>query len=484
MWLRRAAKYLSILLAVFAGVVLLAFLGLVGAAKYYATARWHPALERSSVEARSTEPHAIFLYDSGLASLRRRLEVIASAKKSIELEFFIYNVDESSRLVTHALIRKAREGVKVRLLIDFSAPVFQLKPIYARFLRSYGIETKYYNTAAIYRFFSVQHRSHRKLLIVDGATALTGGRNIADEYFDLSPEYNFLDSDIEVAGPIVKTIRSSFDLYWDSPLAEAPEAIDQSLEPDELERARRYFLPRADEVGLAAEIRSSGSASDRDRQRFECRDMIFVTDFPDMGEGNRRVFSVVSELLHEARKEVWVETPYFVIKEGGYALLEQARDNGVRIKVLTNSLYSTDAYYTVAALYPDIDWVARAGVELYAYDGTAPKASATLPGHGSRRWGIHAKRAVLDGRTVVIGTYNVDPRSANLNSELMVVCRGNTALAQAVLASIRERARHSRRFTGDGQVIDEDALLGDSGFRQKLYFLMSMPFASLFDFLL
>ena len=483
MRITKAIKILSIALAALAGVVLLVFLGLVGAAKYYAAGGGRPDIEHSSVQAASSEPHAVYLYDSGLASLHQRLQLIESAKRSIELEFFIYNLDEASRLITHALIKKAKEGVKVRLLIDFSAPVFQLRPIYARFLKSNGIETRYYNTAAIYRLFSVQHRSHRKLLIIDDETVLTGGRNIGDEYFDLSAEYNFLDSDVQVSGPIVAVIRSSFDLYWDSPLAEAPHKVDE-LDSAEQARASKFFLPDDSDLRLAGQVSAASAALIRDLPRFECRELIFVTDFPDKGEGNRRVFTMISELLERARGEVWVETPYFVIKEGGYALLERARDNGARVKVLTNSLYSTDAFYTVAALYPDLAWIARTGMDLYAYDGRAPQTSAAVPGRGSKRWGIHSKRAVLDGKTVLIGTYNVDPRSANLNSELMIGCLDNPDLAQAVLASIKERVQGSEQLMGKGQVMNEDALLGRASLRQKLYFLLSMPFANLFDFLL
>lgn len=479
--MRRAAKIFAIALAVLAGLVLLVFIGLVGAAKYYAAGGGRPHLDQSSLYASSTEPHALVLQDSGIASLHQRLQLIESAKRSIELEFFIYNVDEASRLVTQALIRKAREGVRVRLLVDFSAPVFQLKPVYARFLRSHGIETRYYNTAAIYRLFSVQHRSHRKLLIVDDETLLTGGRNIGDDYFDLSPEYNFLDSDLQVTGPIVKAVRSSFDLYWASPLAKPAEHLDETLDAEGLERATRFFLPREQDLALAAEVRAAGTALAEAQPRFECRNLTFVTDFPDKGEGNRRVFTTISELVQQARGDVWVETPYFVIKEGGYALLERAGANGARVKVLTNSLYSTDAFYTVAALYPDLAWLARAGIELHAYDGTAP--AGARPGAG-KRWGIHAKRAVVDGRTVVLGTYNIDPRSANLNSELLIVCQDNPAFAQAVLSSIRERAQSSAQVLGNGQVLNEDALFGASGIRQKALFLLSMPFASLFDFLL
>jgi putative cardiolipin synthase len=481
MRLKRAAKVLGLTLAVLGGVVLLAFLGLVGAAKYYAAGGGHPDLEQSSVEGSSTEPHAVVLYDSGIVSLHQRLELIESARRSIELEFFIYNVDEASRLVTQALIRKAREGVRVRLLVDFSAPVFQLKPVYARFLRTHGIETRYYNTAAIYRLFSVQHRSHRKLLIIDDETVLTGGRNIGDEYFDLSADYNFLDSDLQVSGPIVKALRASFDLYWDSPLARPAENLEATLDPEELARASRFFLPGERDLALAREVRAAGTAIAARLPRFECRRLSFVTDFPDKGEGNRRVFAMISDLVQEARGDVWVETPYFVIKEGGYALLERARDNGARIKVLTNSLYSTDAFYTVAALYPDLAWLARTGMELHAYGGAPPPGARAGAG---KRWGIHSKRAVVDGRTVLLGTYNVDPRSANLNSELVIVCLDNPDFAQAVLESIQERVKRSAQLMGKGAVLDEDALFGQSGARQKLYFFLAMPFASLFDFLL
>jgi putative cardiolipin synthase len=102
--------------------------------------------------------------------------------------------------------------VRVRILVDFSAPVFELKPAYARLLGEAGVKVRYYNTSAMYRLVSIQHRSHRKLLIIDGDTVLTGGRNIANDYFDLSDHYNFLDSDLEVSGPIVKSVLESFDV--------------------------------------------------------------------------------------------------------------------------------------------------------------------------------------------------------------------------------------------------------------------------------
>src|SRR4051812_26799429 len=214
--------------------------------------RENPKVEES-LRAHSTEPHLITHYDQGAASFERRLELIASAKTSIALEFFIYDVDDAARLITQALIRKAREGVHVRILVDFSAPVFQLKPSYARLLGEAGVQVRYYNTSAVYRVVSIQHRSHRKLLIVDGETVLTGGRNIANEYFDLSDRYNFLDSDLEVSRPIVKTVQGSFDVYWNSPLATEPVP-----DPKPNAEAAKFVRPDERDAVLLDRLRAAG----------------------------------------------------------------------------------------------------------------------------------------------------------------------------------------------------------------------------------
>jgi putative cardiolipin synthase len=158
------------------GILALYLLLAIGVTMLEWIVRENPGVE-ASLQAHSTEPHTLTHFDQGAASFHRRLELIQAAKQSIALEFFIYDVDESARLLTQALMRKAREGVQVRILVDFSAPVFQLKPAYAQVLREAGVRVRYYNTSAVYRLVSIQHRSHRKLLIIDGTTVLTGGRN-------------------------------------------------------------------------------------------------------------------------------------------------------------------------------------------------------------------------------------------------------------------------------------------------------------------
>jgi len=441
--------------------------------------RDNPEGVEESLEAHSTEAHQLTHFDQGAASLQRRLELIQSARTSIALEFFIYDVDEAARLVTQALMKKARDGVRVRILVDFSAPVFALKPAYAVVLGAAGVEVRYYNTSALYRLVSIQHRSHRKLLIVDGHTVLTGGRNIANDYFDLSDHYNFLDSDLEVSGPIVSTVLASFDVYWNSHLSTEPEP-----DPDPNPAAAAFFVVNEGDAAVLGKLRAAGREYRQTHKTHECRDLRFVSDFPNHGAASRKVFNAIVEELASARHEAVVESPYFVIKSGGYAVLEDLHRRGVRLRVLTNSLASTDASYAVAALYPWLGSLADTGLTLSAYGGGPLAAQSTDLGGGHPRWGVHSKRGVIDGETTLLGTYNMDPRSANLNSELMLVCRGQPELAAEMLASIAAREAVSARVIERGTIIDRSALLGGSPLAQRLRFLIEMPVANLFSFLL
>ena len=468
----------KIVLGAVAGILGVYLLFAIGLTVLEWIVRENPKVE-GSLEAHSIAPHRLTHFDQGAASFHRRLELIQSARKSIELEFFIYDVDEAARLLTQALMRKAREGVQVRILVDFSAPVFELKPAYAQVLGEAGVKVRYYNTSALFRLVSIQHRSHRKLLIIDGETVLTGGRNVANDYFDLSDHYNFLDSDLEVTGPIVKTILESFEVYWNSHLSTEP-APDPVPNPE----AATFVVPNERDAATIGKLRAAGEAYRSSHKVHECRDLRFVTDFPNHGEASRKVFNAIVAELGRATREAVVESPYFVIKSGGYAVLEDLHQRGVHVRVLTNSLGSTDASYAVAALYPWLGSLADTGLTLSAYGGQPLPVQSTNLGGGNPRWGVHSKRGVIDGDTTLVGTYNIDPRSANLNSELILVCRGQKELAAEVLASIAAREAASRKVIERGRIVHRSALLGDSPLKQRLRFLLEMPIANLFDFLL
>ena len=244
------------------------------------------------------------------------------------------------------------------------------------------------------------------------------------------------------------------------------------------------MVPQAGDAALLERLRAAGESYRQSHQAHECQDLRFVTDFPNQGEKSRNVFNAIVEELRRAKQEAVVESPYFVIKSGGYAVLEDLHKRGVHVRVLTNSLASTDASYAVAALYPWLGSLADTGLTLSAYGGAPlPSQSTNLRG-GTPRWGVHSKRGVIDGETTLLGTYNIDPRSANLNSELMLVCRGQKDLAAEVLASIAAREAVSGRVIERGRIVRRSALLGGTPLSHRIRFLLEMPIANLFDFLL
>ena len=166
-----------------------------------------------------SDVHRVKLLEDGLPSLQARIDLIRKATKTIEVEYFIYNLDESSKLFTAALIEAAGKGVKVRILVDKSIAVFKLNPKIAHFLAKKGVEVRYYNATKDVALG--QYRTHRKFVLVDaddtenGQEAIAGGRNIGNEYFDMAQDFNFHDRDMWLKGPAVKAMRDSFNVFWE-----------------------------------------------------------------------------------------------------------------------------------------------------------------------------------------------------------------------------------------------------------------------------
>jgi putative cardiolipin synthase len=434
-----------------------------------------------SVFTHSTELHQLTLLDDGPTSLAKRLQLIDEAKESLELEFFIYDVDLASRILTQRLIDKARQGVRVRLLIDFAAAPSELGPAYAEALGAEGIDVRYYNVVQPYLVLSVQHRSHRKLLVADGKVAITGGRNVGDEYFHVSQTFNFIDSDIVVEGPIVQSLRQSFEMYWGSPFAEAPRA--PAPIGDKRARAREFVTHTDADRRVTEFIATHGPQLLARLQPHPCSDVTFVTDFPGVAEANRRVFQVLSQVFLEAKHRIVGESPYVIIGPGGVEVLDQLHAQGIQTTVLTNSLRSTDAFYTISALFSTLPTLTHTGFTLHAYDGSRATNLVDIPLPVTDRWGLHAKRAVIDDHTVVIGTYNIDPRSANLNSEMVLICRNSPELAAQMLTSIESHLSHSNPVLSQGQ-LHRSALWRNASLLDQLKMWLALPLSSMFHFLL
>lgn len=476
--MKRGLKWLALGLV---GLVLLAYLFLAAALKWGEIRAGKYRDLDASIYTRSQEPHQLTLIDDGPTSLAKRLQIIDEARESLELEFFIYDVDLASRILTQRLIQKAHEGVRVRLLIDFSTAPSELGPAYAAALRAEGIDVRYYNVVQPYLLLSVQHRSHRKLLLADGKVAITGGRNMGDEYFHISQSFNFIDSDVVVEGPIVQSLRDSFEMYWNSPFAAEPKA--PGLLAGNQARARDFVTRGERDDRIAAFITEHSPDLLSRLISHPCPDVTFVTDFPGVEQANRRVFQVLSQVFLEAKHRIIGESPYVIIGPGGVEVLDLLATRGIESTILTNSLRSTDAFYTVSALYSTLPRLARTKLTLRAYDGTAATGSLDIPLPVTHRWGLHAKRAVIDDNTVIIGTYNVDRRSANLNSEMIVICRNSPALAQQMLSSIQSRMAHSSPVLANGE-LHRSVLWNEATLADQMKMLLAMPLSTMFDFLL
>jgi putative cardiolipin synthase len=464
---------------------------------------------------RTQEPQEMSIYNQGNLSLQKRLEMIASAKHSIEVEFFIYNIDQVGRLITQALVKKAREGVQVRVLVDFGWPNPKLDIYYANLLIKNGVQVRYFNPAFTLNVLKGQFRSHRKSLIVDDQEGITGGRNIADEYFDLSPEFNFLDRDVHIRGSLAKAMRVSFDRFWNTKMTQVPEKIREpklgayGIGTTDEGDGKKASTPRSRyENALKTYQEGVKNAeaylleSDRDREILTglsamkllrtntvnmhiCNDSVFAADIPGIGPTKRYLFEEIRSQLKQAKKSIDIETPYFVSSASGLVILSNYLSRGIEINLITNSLKSTDSVSVSAAFYPRGTLLLNQGMKLSVYGGNAlPSQDFVVPEITKAKWGIHAKSAVIDKRTMMIGTFNTDPRSRNINAEMAVICMNNPEIAAEVLQSMDEHREQSVKLNRLGAPADGTSIFEGTSLSRRALFYLTLPFSNVLSFLL
>ncbi len=434
-------------------------------------------VDMESTRGEFKSPHKITILDRGVDSLSSRIQLIRKANKSIEMEFFIFDLDQASRLLMHELIKKAKAGVHVRILVDFSKPIFRLKPAYAKYLSQFGIQVRYYNTAPLYRIVSIQHRTHRKMLVVDAEEMIIGGRNIADEYFDMDPVYNFLDSDILVQGEVVLFVREGFMSYFESKMAYQPDT--EEVDPEAFEQTRSFFED-TNALGKTEGLMQQNIS--RGLPAFPCHHVIFVTDPPSIAEEHHKIFRELADLSKEVESDILIESPYFILGKGGLDIFKKLAERDIMVRVLTNSLNSTDATYVTSAMASHLFEIKKYKIDLHLMKGSPSPIQSSIAFDAN--WGIHAKRAVIDYKHTLVGTYNIDPRSANLNSELMLICKDSPDLAKAVASKMEERLAVANQMIHQGELKDFSALSSGASIKTQILMVLLMPLSSLFQFLL
>ncbi len=395
----------------------------------------------------------VYILEKGEEALIGRAWLTQHATQSIDIQYFIWSTDNIGTLAAEHLLRAAERGVAVRVLVDdllidaedqtlllLSAhPKVQIR-IYNPNL-SVGVSwwDRLFNSATDFR--AVNQRMHDKTAIFDGIAGITGGRNMADEYFDFDHEYNFRDRDVLLLGPAVAQMSENFEEFWASPLSVPVERIlgeSARMPTDEEVRERaRELHAYADEPGnFEPEVRQAIENVSRYfpglLKAMSWEDVTFISDIPGKnsgesglaggGESTRRLI----EAVRAARTSVLIQSPYLILPEGGFELFESLVQQGVRIRISTNSLASTDNIPAFSGYYKQRSRLLEIGVELYEFrpdPGIQTQLLERYPrlAEDSPIFALHAKSMVIDGKVIYIGTFNLDPRSANLNTEVGVL---------------------------------------------------------------
>ena len=379
---------------------------------------------------------------SGIAPLRDGAEAFAarmlladSATTSIDAEYYIWRADLTGYLLLDQLKRAADRGVRVRLLLDDHG-VAGLDPEIAQLAAHPNAEVRLWNPFVLRRFkmlsycfdfFRLNRRMHNKSFTVDGRESVLGGRNVGDEYFGTGQTPLFVDLDVLVVGKIVPDISEDFDRYWNSPSAYPAELIVADADGSdsitaglnrfkETEQITEYseMLRRSDLVGSLA----AGSFD------LEWTTALLVSDDPGKGKGAVPREDLLASRLMKAvgKSEHSLDgvSAYFVPGAQGVQAFTSLAERRVRVRFLTNSLEATDVLPVHAGYSKRRESLLKGGVELFELRrrSAASEAKNKLGPLGSSGASLHAKTFAVDGQRIFVGSFNFDPRSARLNTEL------------------------------------------------------------------
>ncbi|WP_246312320.1 phospholipase D family protein [Pseudaquabacterium terrae] len=400
----------------------------------------------------------------GSFAIDTRLQLIRRAERSIDVQYYLIQDDETGRYLLRALRDAAQRGVRVRLLMDdlytSGADLLLLgldahPNIELRLFNPFTVGRGAFTTRflfALNEFSRVNRRMHNKLLIADGAMAVTGGRNIANEYFMRHEQANFVDLDTFLTGALVPLLQELFDSYWNSEVVYPARAVMRSDLPPELLRRQFEAMtgpegtppPEPPPVNDVLGYGPIGEDLDAGRLGLVWADAAAYADPParDKGLGASyglvpledidSVRSNVVELMRRARSEVVLTSPYLIPGQRGLELMEAMRQRGVTVRVLTNSLAATDEPLAHSGYRRYRPAMLKLGVELHELSPLRMRRTSRLGMFDSTQGRLHAKTAVIDRRQVFIGSMNFDPRSEKHNTEMGIFINSQQ-LAREVL---------------------------------------------------
>jgi putative cardiolipin synthase len=412
------------------------------------------------------EQSGVLALAEGRDAFAARALLADAAERSIDARYYMWHDDISGTLLREALCRAADRGVKVRLLLDDLNTKGQDAAL-AALASHVNIEVRLFNPFRMRRwrwlgyltdFARLNRRMHNKSFTVDSQATIVGGRNVGDEYFGVGRGLAFADLDLLAIGPVVCDVANDFDRYWNHASSVAADRVLPRVEAGAIADARAAAARLArspDAVDYTQALTASPFVARllAHELEFEWAATQMLSDDPEKVRGRARRRELLSTKLEQivgpAQRELHVVSAYFVPGKLGVKLLAGAARRGVSITVLTNSLEATDVAAVHAGYAKRRKPLLRAGVELFELKREfAPPRAPGRSGRrrsikGSSRASLHAKVVSIDGERAFVGSFNFDPRSARLNTEMGFVIESAklaSAVAEACTESLAERA--------------------------------------------
>lgn len=429
--------------------------------------------------------HRVAMVSNGYDALLLRVHLIRQAKRSIDLQTFIWSNDECGRLMVCELIEAARRGVKVRIIADhmfsdqdvdtmaFLAtvhPNFTVKH-YRPTLSRIDPNLVHTATAGVMSFHGINQRMHSKIMLFDGKVLITGGRNIENGYFDHATELNYRDRDVVAVGPLAEEAAKSFEQFWTYRHVLASQELSDVAAAIRDGKFRRYPT-RADYDfgGYFAELTREADDDAAIEQRFGGKlkpvaRAVFLSDEPGKRRGfwrgkAARITRELKRTLEEAESSVVLQTPYLVLSNPARDVFRrlQRRRPGMAVRISTNSFASTDNILAYSANYRLRNrYVEDLGLQIHEFKPQPAAMAALFPRQSAMAeiareriaagrqkrlpfLCVHAKSLVIDDRVAFVGSYNLDPRSENLNTEVGLLIE-DEAFARELRAEIEADMR-------------------------------------------
>ena len=395
---------------------------------YYDTSigsRWQPH------EQANPGKSGFLIIPSGRNAFNIRVSMTDLSEKSLDVQVYIWERDKTGRIFADRLIKAADRGVRVRLLVDDLGLGADDDAVAAMNAHP-NIEIRLFNPFAnrtnkaldfLVDWNRVNHRMHNKVIIADNSLAVVGGRNMGDHYFGVKEKTNFRDLDIAAVGPIVRDISDAFDNFWASNWSVPMEVVvDRPYTTDDLKAAQTRRLSNLSQGNYPYSIEQEMAALQETAETFRSQLIwapgIIAWDDPatleETGE-TREVISSFRNRIQRLEHSFTIESAYFVAGERGLKNLTRLVDRGVDVRIMTNSLVSNDVLAAHAGHANYRKQIVKAGGELYEF--RADSAGVREDWDDVSRAALHTKALVFDDEAIFVGSFNLDPRSSNINTE-------------------------------------------------------------------